>query len=61
MPDQQPTQPQPNRFQALCSGIEEYDHLPQPVHAPGAPVTLVVEPDHETQLDEEILAGLVSP
>ena len=50
-----------NRFEALCAEIEEYDHLPGVTHDLGHPTHMITGPDHEGELDAEILAGLVSP
>ena len=45
------------QFDSLCEGLEEYDALPTP--APGGSS----RPDEEAdeQLDDQILAALVSP
>jgi hypothetical protein len=49
-------------FDAICSQLEEFEPIPNLVHAPGTPPA---EPPHNgdqpaTEIDEQILAGLVS-
>ncbi|HEX3804043.1 MAG TPA: hypothetical protein VHV75_14485 [Solirubrobacteraceae bacterium] len=56
----EPIQTQPDRFTALCSEVEEYEHLPEltaGVHYP----THLITGSHEDALDESILAGLTLP
>ncbi len=58
---QQSQQPTDNPFEALCAQIEEYDHLPAPSQLTVDHLRPLHSPDHEAELDAEILAGLVSP
>jgi hypothetical protein len=60
--EEQTQQQEMNRFEALCSEIGEYDHLPALTHDQVHPTRMVTGQDHhEAELDAEILAGLVSP
>jgi hypothetical protein len=61
MSDQQTEEPQTNRFESLCAGIEEYDHLPAVAHEHDYPTQMITGEEHEADLDAAILAGLVSP
>jgi hypothetical protein len=55
---QTPPQDHP-RFDRLCSEVEEFDYLPA---APAAAlVREPAEPGEQPELDQLILAGLVSP
>jgi len=60
MSNQQTEEPQTNRFEALCSEIEEYDHLPALTHEQ-AYAARIVTGDNEATLDASILEGLVHP
>ncbi|HTW12530.1 MAG TPA: hypothetical protein VME01_07300 [Solirubrobacteraceae bacterium] len=52
----------PSRFEALCAEVQEYDHLPTPTHDQQPyPTYLITGENEESQLDMEILAGLVTP
>jgi hypothetical protein len=59
--EQQNQEQELNRFEALCSEIGEYDHLPALTHDQIHPTRMITGQDHEAELDAEILAGLVSP
>jgi hypothetical protein len=59
--EEQTQQQEMNRFEALCSEIGEYDHLPSLTHDQTQPAPMIIGQDHEADLDAEILAGLVSP
>jgi hypothetical protein len=57
---------QPSRdhtqFTALCSGLEEWEPLPEVDAAPAPEINWVdSEGELQTALDGQILAGLVSP
>ncbi len=54
-------QPQPDRFRALCSELEEYEHLPELTPGAQHPAHLITGQIHEETLDESILAGLTLP
>jgi hypothetical protein len=57
---QQTEEPQTSRFEALCSEIEEYDHLPAVAREHDYPTQMITGEDHAADLDAAILAGLVS-
>lgn len=59
MPEPHPLSTDHAEFDAYCAGVEDWQTLPEP--APEAPAD--VEPDAEGEfvLDEQILAGLVTP
>lgn len=65
LPDQTPRtgpiESTQDRFQALCSELEEYEHLPE--LAPGTihPAQFLTCQKPEETLDESILAGLTLP
>jgi hypothetical protein len=49
-----------DRFDALCAGIEEYDHLPEP--EPGADMFRVAPVEEQVvYMDEESIRALVNP
>ncbi len=52
------TYPEHDAFDALCSEVEDYDSLPTVV--PTSPAEYLVEHPEE-ELDNQILAGLISP
>ncbi len=49
----------PERFNALCAQLEEYDHLPELI--PGDRTRLITDQSHEDTIDASILAGLTQP
>jgi hypothetical protein len=51
----------PDRFQTLCSEIEEYEHLPELTHGVTQPQRMITSTDHEETIDASILAGLTLP
>lgn len=63
LPEQHPqdTAPGHNRFQTLCSEIEEYEHLPELMPGATSPQRMVTDTDHEDTIDASILAGLTLP
>jgi hypothetical protein len=60
MLNQQTEEPQMNRFESLCSEIEEYDHLPA-LTDEQAYAARIITGDDEAALDASILEGLVHP
>jgi hypothetical protein len=48
-------------FDAICSEVQEFEHLPTVTTVPVAAAGDVNEEDRTAPLDELILAGLVSP
>jgi hypothetical protein len=50
-----------DRFHALCSEIEEYEHLPELMPGATSPQRMITGTDHEETLDASILAGLTLP
>jgi hypothetical protein len=61
MSNQQTEEPQTNRFEALCSEIGEYDHLPALTHEQAYAARIITGDDDEATLDASILEGLVHP
>jgi hypothetical protein len=61
MSNLQTEKPQTNRFEKLCSEVEEYDHLPAVSHEHDYPTQLITGEEHEAGLDASVLAGIVSP
>jgi hypothetical protein len=49
------------QFDALCEGLDEYDALPTMPPEPPQPVQDHDEDGRSERLDDQILAGLVSP
>ncbi len=50
------------RFDAMCAGVEDWERLPElPPPAPEAPMGPDAREGDDSSLDEQILAGLVSP
>ena len=47
------------KFDQLCERVDDFEHLPHVSPAP--PERRAAEPSEETELDQLILAGLVSP
>jgi hypothetical protein len=48
------------RFRALCSELEDYEHLPELM--PGnQSMRLITDQSHEDSIDGSILAGLTHP
>ena len=63
----QPT-PDHAEFDAICDGLEDWETLPEPTTAPDAQAAWRAaqggegsQPAEETPLDEQILAGLITP
>lgn len=57
----QPSQEHP-RFDALCSGVQEWETLPEPDAPTGIQMTADEDGEENgSALDSQILAGLVSP
>jgi hypothetical protein len=50
-----------DRFQTLCSEIEEYEHLPELMPGATSPQRMITGTDHEEAIDASILAGLTLP
>ena len=48
-------------FDAICSEVQEFEHLPTVTTVPAAPTADLPEEERTAPLDELILAGLVSP
>jgi hypothetical protein len=61
MLSQQTEEPQVNRFEALCSEIEEYDHLPALTEQKAYAARVITGDDDAGALDASILEGLVHP
>jgi hypothetical protein len=61
MPKHQTEEPPTNRFEKLCSEVEEYDHLPAVSHEHDYPAQMITGEDHEAGLSASVLAGFVSP
>jgi hypothetical protein len=49
------------QFDALCEGLDEYDALPARRPEPPQPAQVHDEDGRSERLDDQILAGLVSP
>lgn len=52
---------EPDRFQSLCSEIEEYEHLPELTPGATQPQRMITGTDHEETIDAAILAHLTLP
>jgi hypothetical protein len=52
---------QPDRFRALCSELEEYEHLPELSPGMDYPTHPLTGQNHEDAIDASILAGLTLP
>jgi hypothetical protein len=50
-----------DRFQMLCSEVEEYEHLPELTPGATSPQRMMTGTDHEETIDASILAGLTLP
>ncbi len=63
LPQQSPQTPSAgsDRFQTLCSEIEEYEHLPELTPGATRPQRMITGTDHEAAIDASILAGLILP
>ena len=48
-------------FDAICSEVQEFEHLPTVTTVPAAPTADLPEEERTAPLDELILAGLVAP
>jgi hypothetical protein len=48
-------------FDAICSEVQEFEHLPTVKTVPAPPAADAGEDERTAPLDEQILAGLVSP
>jgi hypothetical protein len=48
-------------FDAICSEVQEFEHLPTVTTVPAPPAEAVDEEARTAPLDGQILAGLVSP
>jgi hypothetical protein len=50
-----------DRFHALCSEIDEYEHLPELMPGTTSPQRMITGTDQEETIDASILAGLTLP
>lgn len=50
-----------DRFQMLCSEVEEYEHLPELTPGATRPQRMITGTDQEETIDASILAGLTLP
>jgi hypothetical protein len=48
-------------FDAICSEVEDFEHLPAVTGAPAAPEAQDGEEERAAAIDEQILGGLISP
>ncbi len=49
------------QFDSLCAGVEDYETLPEYVPGPRDTTPHLTAEQRSESIDEEILAGLVSP
>jgi hypothetical protein len=55
-----PTEDHPG-FDAMCSEVQDFEHLPTVTSTPVPPEADASEEERTAPLDEQILGGLVSP
>jgi hypothetical protein len=60
-PEDHGKRPVSSRFDAICSEVQDFEHLPTVTTVPAPPAEAVDEETRTAPLDGQILAGLVSP